>query len=378
MKFLFTKIIILTLVISPVISPFAYAAVMTSGTYSIERDSINFEGINSSSGGKILEDTGGEIGTGNLEGNNYDSFSGYQQSAVSITTSGSSEQRSSSGRSSSRRSVNVLNFTATPLDKTIKLSWDYPKDSDISSVRVVRSDKFFPLTIDDGEIIFEGNAFNIFDYNVIPGTIYYYSIFAKTYSGEYSSGVLSQALIPSKDKIVTLSSEDIFKNIADAMNVDPIIKSLTLADFDFIQDDIRIAHSGNTVSVDGKKQFTVSLDYRKVPEVLKTIAITLVDPDDTSKIFTFLLRVNKDKTAYQATLGALNKSGNYRLNAIILDYKNQGMRRFDGSLRVLVFDSVQTIFRNNGVFLWWNYSILLAISIITVLCGFVYYKKRKL
>ena len=49
--------------------------------------------------------------------------------------------------------------------------------------------------------------------------------------------------------------------------------------------------------------------------------------------------MNKDKTAYEAILAPLGKSGKYRMNIIVLDYKNQGLKKLEGSLKALVFEA---------------------------------------
>lgn len=55
------------------------AQVMTSGSYQIQSDSINFGGGLSSSTGYILESTAGEVGTGPSESASYQLRAGYQQ-----------------------------------------------------------------------------------------------------------------------------------------------------------------------------------------------------------------------------------------------------------------------------------------------------------
>ena len=89
--------------------------------------------------------------------------------------------------------------------------------------------------------------------------------------------------------------------------------------------------------MNGSENLTIRLAYAKVPEILKTIGITLSDPQDPSKVFPFLLRVNADATYYEATIGPLGRSGNYALNIAVLDYQNQGLKRIGGNLRALAF-----------------------------------------
>ena len=349
---------------------------MTSGNYKIERDSMNFGGARGTSASYAIEDTGGETATGDSQSANENVHAGYQQSDVSSEAGGGVSESSGSGTAGGRSpyAVNVLNFTAAPRENHIYLSWQYPIVNNITSVLIVRSDKFFPTSLNDGEVIFEGNSTDAIDWNVIPGRDYYYALFAKNIFGQYSSGVLAHALIPIEGQPIAPPG-DIFIDAPQAGDIHPVVQSLTLLDFDFIQDGIKLEKAGNTVAIDGKKNLTIQLGYDKIPEIFKTIAITLSDPDDSSKKFSFLLRVNEDKTAYEATIGALGKSGDYRLDAIILDYKNQSLKRLDGVLKAFVWGSVAELLMNkrSGFNILWLIILLIIILIIVLLS----YKKKK-
>lgn len=272
---------------------------------------------------------------------------------------------------------NVINFKAFPQENSIALTWKNPKNYDMDSVRIVKSDKFFPRDIYDGQIIFEGNAEKYIDYDVLIGKRYYYTIFVKDLKGNYSSGALAQTrIIPKGEPVVFATSSDPFADIRILSNVDPDIARLSLLDFDFIQDGRKLVNIGNNVVIDGSKNLTISLSYGKIPELLKTIAVTLIDPDDSTQVFPFLLRVNKDKTAFEATIAPLGKSGNYGMSIIVLDYKNQGLRRLDGSLKAFVFGSVQELFKNKIVFDW-NLVLLLLLILMIIILYIVFRRREK-
>ncbi len=246
--------------------------------------------------------------------------------------------------------TNVQNFKAIPLENSIALDWNNPSSINFDSVRLVKSDKFFPRDIFDGEALYEGKNESFRDENVEIGKTYYYAIFAKDTNGNYSSGALAQARIkPNGEVEIFPKPTDPFNGIDVLKNVDQKIAGLLLSDFDFIQDGKRLSNLGNTIVIDGSKNLTISLGYEKIPEILKTIAFTLIDPEDSTKVFPFLLRVNKDKTAYEATLAPLGKSGNYEMKIIVLDYKNQGLKRLEGSLQAFVLEKAQE-FMNSSDF----------------------------
>lgn len=85
MKYLTITIFGLLLVLGSV--RVTYALVASSTNYGLERDSINFAGVLSTSSSFGLEDTAGEVGTGYGTSTNYTLHAGYQQSLNFIAIS---------------------------------------------------------------------------------------------------------------------------------------------------------------------------------------------------------------------------------------------------------------------------------------------------
>ncbi len=261
--------------------------------------------------------------------------------------------------------LNANNFVATPDTSSILLSWNNPAIDDFAEVRVVKNTSYYPADENDGQVIYEGGAEKFQDNDVTVGTRYYYALFVKYSDGSYSSGLLAQGRIPLPGEIV--KPYDPFDYLPASPRVDPLINQLTFTDFDFIQNGKKIGSisNGEKVSIDGNQNLTVSLAYEKVPEVLKSIVVTLTSPDDETKTFSFLLRVNKEKTAYTATIGALQVSGIYGVKISIVDYKNQGLKKILGSLSAsveTVFDSNQSMLRLLGIFILnnsWNFLLII-------------------
>ena len=240
--------------------------------------------------------------------------------------------------------ANVTNPRAIPSEKSIALTWNNPSSQNFDGVRIVRSDKFFPRDIYDGEVVYQGQGEMFTDRNIALGKAYYYTIFSIDTGGLYSSGILlsSYVLGPGERGIGTIL--DPLAGVTFISDVHPQIAGLLLSDFDFIQDGKKIALMRDGLVVDSSRNLTISLDYSKVPELLKTIVVTLTDPQDSSLKFSFLLRVNKTKTAYEAILAPLVKSGAYAASIVILDYKNQGLKKIEAHLRALSFLDEQQAF----------------------------------
>jgi fibronectin type 3 domain-containing protein len=235
--------------------------------------------------------------------------------------------------------ANPTNLTSVALSRSILLKWNNPSENAFDEVRLVRSTSFYPSDPFDGETVYEGRAAVYEDKNVEIGKRYYYALFAKGKNGEYSSGIVTNNLIALPGQ--TEEGVDVIDALPVATKVHQLINALRFVDFDFIQDGTRLAGSGaDAVMIDGTKNLTISLDYGKVPEVLKSILITLEHPQNPGKTFSFLLRVNKEKSSYSATIAPLGDSGKYGVRIAVVDYKNQGLKKLTGSLFAGVIQSL--------------------------------------
>ncbi len=264
--------------------------------------------------------------------------------------------------------LNPSNFTATPKglgQNGINLSWTNPIDPRFGSVRVVRSTTFFPRDQYDGVPVYQGAGQNFFDASTVPGTRYYYSIFAEATDGSFSSGVLAQARIGIVGEIIPANNNP-FTQAPPASNVNPLIANLTISDFEFIQNGKFLTpNTNNVISIDGTKNLTIRLAYNKVPEILKTIAVSLTDPKDSSKAFIFLLRANANKSYYEANVGSLGVSGDFPLAISILDYQNQSLKQIAGSLVAAVGD-IAISSDQFGQLSFWLIIILLIVLLVIV------------
>ena len=99
------------------------------------------------------------------------------------------------GQSDTNPPANPTSFKATPSDDTIVLTWVNPKNSDFTSVEVARSKTTFPSSPASGNLIYEGGKTNVIDKTPEIGVKYYYAIFAKDTSENYSSGAFASAKI---------------------------------------------------------------------------------------------------------------------------------------------------------------------------------------
>lgn len=223
---------------------------------------------------------------------------------------------------------NVSNLVAISAPERITLTWKNPR-SPFDRIRVVRSDRFYPHDPFAGDVVYEGRAQSFVDTNVVADTTYYYGVFTLR-AGEFSSGAVASAALLKPGERSTV--KDFFAGIVELSKdlIHPILNQFSVRDIDFFQDGVKLPVVDGAVDIRGDRNIKVSVDYHKVPEILKTIAVTMYDPEDNSKSFSFLLRVNKDKTAYEALIAPLERPGRYTFGLAILDHKNQGLKKVAG------------------------------------------------
>lgn len=83
----------------------------------------------------------------------------------------------------------ATNFVVASGDAQNALSWTNPSDADFSNVVVRRSTSAFPPGPNDGTGVYSGSGTGFTDSGLTNGTTYYYSIFARDTSNNFSSGV---------------------------------------------------------------------------------------------------------------------------------------------------------------------------------------------
>lgn len=227
--------------------------------------------------------------------------------------------------------ANIKNFQAIAGDKMITLKWQNPPDEDFKEVKIFRSEIFYPKTPAEGKLVYQGAGTYFEDKGLINGKRYYYTAFAYDKAGNYSSGAIASA-VPQRvipEKPILPEKPPIFP--PPEKPVLPEISAITLENFEFWQAGKILFPKDGVIEILKEKPFTISVDYQSLPEVLKTILVTL---EKDGKYFSFLLRVNKEKTRYLATI-LPPEIGRYPFTIYILDYKNQTLREIKGKLEVV-------------------------------------------
>jgi hypothetical protein len=253
--------------------------------------------------------------------------------------------------------VNVSNFRAVAGENKVELSWENPTDSDFKAVRIVRSKRFYISDPWEGIPIYNNDGNTFTDKDVENGVRYYYTAFAYDKSGNYSSGA-TVSVVPRKSTDPAGPPDEPSIKPPDKPAI-PEIEKIKIEDFLFTQGTKKLSLKENTtIEVSGKEPITISIDYGILPEVLKTILVTL-EKDDAS--FSFLLRVNKTKDAYEATFLPPEDPEEYKLTITILDYKNQAMKEIKANLTVTEALKEKTDESSAGYLLYYIFLIIILI-----------------
>lgn len=273
--------------------------------------------------------------------------------------------------------ANILNLEAIPGNQQILLKWEAPPDKDFAGVRIMGSLEFFPANPWDGILVYQGSKTSFLAVGLTNGKRYYYTVFSYDKAGNFSSGAIVSA-VPLKEEIPPITPvppiipSTPIPSPFPPTSVAPIpsgIEELELSDFDFWQEGKKIIPQHNKVVIRNDLLLTISIDYEKVPEVLKTIMITLRKED---KSFSFLLRLNKQSTRYEATIVPPNKTGEMPFIIEVLDYRNQSFKKISGSFELIApKEEIKKYKKIDLSFLVW----LVVLLIILVLLTYYIWKK---
>ena len=251
----------------------------------------------------------------------------YEYELVGYDSSGrktvlKSGQFSTSAGQDTEAPPNVSNLQAVIDGTHVRLTWTNPQSQDFSQVRIVRNYLFYPNDPNDGFVPYVGTATAYTDTDAVAVyPLQYYTVFAYDTTGNVSSGaVVAVRSLQGVGQNPTSTTDTL---VAPSMQLD-------FNDIEFIQQSAPIANR----AVDAAVPMTVRIAYEKLPEHLKTVTLTFQHPDTPQLTFTFLLRVNKDKTFYEATIAPLVTEGVYPVILSVFDFQTQSLMTVTGSLFV--------------------------------------------
>jgi len=182
--------------------------------FSISGNTITFyiNGANAGSGtlNNAREYVGGDFGIGGIA-SDASSFNGLLDNLIIYNTSKTDQDFLDFDNSGAGIEITFDdtppgvpdNFNAGAGDGYVDLTWLNPVDPDFESVMVRKSESIYPATVTDGEELYSGTDNSYQDTDVVNGTTYYYSIFARDEIPNWSD--------PAQD--LAIPSEAIYRSI---------------------------------------------------------------------------------------------------------------------------------------------------------------------
>ena len=229
---------------------------------------------------------------------------------------------------------NVQNFTARTQGEDVQLTYVLPQSTPGVRVRIVRNHLGYPLDPYDGEVIYEGTDTSFLDTGAFTtyGT-QYYTAFVVSGDGAVSSGALAMA----RAEIVPVKPGEEPGTPPEPEPEIPLPEQpgIEIPDFDFTIESITLSQGADTFSFESEsvtlfaqEAFLISIKKDALPDNLKSIIITLVDPTNPKQQYSFLLRINAEGTAYEAVIAPLRAAGASYVQVEIFDFERSVVGRY--------------------------------------------------
>lgn len=240
--------------------------------------------------------------------------------------------------------ANVSSLKAIPGDEKITLEWKNPSDKDFNGVKIIRSLTFFPLDIEDGDTVYDGNGQTFIDNNLENGRRYYYTVFSYDKSGNFSSGAIVSEVPRAAGAVPTTTPPTIPPEIIPPTEVPTIPPELIpplpkekvevldlnkILVFTAAKDTIEIKPDAKDSKIKILPDVAIKASIKKelLSPFLKSIILTLGESS-------YLLKINKEKNVYETDFITPGSLGSYALNALVLIYKDSKVQLVKGKMDV--------------------------------------------
>lgn len=243
--------------------------------------------------------------------------------------------------------VNVSRFLAEATGENVKLSWKIPEGDNISYVRILRSYIGFPAHPQDGAIVYQGTGSSVLDENILSqySPIYYTAFVVDNY-GNVSSGAVTIVFADSSSVTGEIGgypsgvnnpigkpiiTEEATSSVV-VERVTPDMKMPELGQIFIEQGEQNYSLIDTDIVLTSDRTFKISIPQKTIAGNLKSIIVTLLDPTDNRQQYSFLLRINKDQSAYEAMVSSLGVVGKSRLIIEIYDYEALVVAKYQGPI----------------------------------------------
>jgi hypothetical protein len=272
------------------------------------------------------------------------------------------------------------------------LAWQLPQGEEVASVKIVRSHLGFPAHTQDGVVVYQGLGNAFLDRDVLSQfSPVYYTAFVVDTTGAVSSGAVArvyalQAGAPEGEVVDIpipsgLGGEGKEETIA---STSPRVPSGTrlpqLEEIFLLQKDTRVSLAIQGIVLDSEVPFLLSIPQSAVSENLKTIIASLTDPTDSRRTYSFMLRINKDGTAYEAALPPTLLEGVSRLVIDIYDYESLVVANYQKTITFKQFGGASElpIFPDQIIHSFATYGWMVATPLLFFIILLLWFRRRPL
>ncbi|MCA9358318.1 fibronectin type III domain-containing protein [Candidatus Kaiserbacteria bacterium] len=289
---------------------------------------------------------------------------------------------------------NVEQFSAIAVDTNVLLSWKLPSQPDLVHVRIVRSHLGFPEHPQDGAIVYQGIKESATDERVLNQySPVYYTAFVYDQFGNISSGAVAVVYAatvfpgagfeqtgPGQGPIIGVpvpDTNDATSSI-DTKRFTVEMKMPLLSEVLVAQGNLTYLFTDAPIQLDAATAFTVSVPRTAVAGNLKSLIATIQNPVDPEKTYSFLLRINRDRTAYEAQIPALFIVGQSLLILEIYDYEAFVVGTYQTPVIFIeTIDETKTpVIFPDLLFAWWPSVALVLGVLLVLLILFLLHKRR--
>lgn len=271
--------------------------------------------------------------------------------------------------------ANVGRFLAVREGDDVVLSWESVEYESPVYVRVVRSHLGFPEYMQDGAVVYQGTGNSARDVGILSEySPVYYTAFIYDNYGNVSSGAVAiiyaelngklEEVLPGGNATSTIEATS-------TINTDRVpvgTKMPELSDITLSQGGARFTFTAPQIVLDTTYRFTISVPKSAVSSNLKSIIATVSDPSDETRQYSYLLRINKDTTAYEAVIAPLRIEGNSRVTVGIYDYEAYMVGTYvtPVTFAIAAASRKQPVFFPDIIFTYWQ-PLVFGVSIVVLL-----------
>jgi chitodextrinase len=293
------------------------------------------------------------------------------------------------GEQSKQLPPNVNRFKAIANEADVDLLWQLPEMTDMQYVRIVRNHLGFPTHMQDGAIVYQGKGSDFTDKGILNQySPVYYTAFVVDAAGNVSSGAIAKAfvidgngnpeIIGAPTPGITGGGEKSEDGYTPGAGIPPQTRMPDMSEIFLNQADFQYTFAHQKIELDSMAFFTLSIPKSAVSDNLKTIIVTLTDPTDARQSSSFLLRINKDKTAYEAVIAPLGLEGASRILVDIYDYdaKVLGTYQKTVTFKNLYYTKPMPVFPDLIIFELKRLLPFL-VSLLILIFLFIFYRRRR-